>query len=556
MKTAKPMKKIAYITTALFLSLQLISCQDEEEPVMSFSLNQSEITIGADGGVEMIRITTDGHWMANTEAPWITVSPINGVGTVDCQIQVDTTLLANDIRQGVVRFSSAGQEPLDLRVIQTGYEKMIRLSQTEIEIPNYAQPDKRSFNIELTANVPFDIHIPQEADWLSFDDYNFELNRGSRPRSVKLKVKWGANTRPSVRNALIKFIPSNGDELAAQDDLHIIQEPAEKIEDNRQGDSLAIIGCARSLKFDMGNMEGLPMSKWTFVTIWEPTDKEFTEDKRGRIKAVQFSMFDTDEGIPYEIQYLKKVESITFFSNGNAGLKKFGTGEYISELTQLKELQFISFGLDRIDESFKNLVNLEKLDLTANNFKKVPEILTPENFPKLKELNISVNRCRYVFDLSSMIYGEDEIGLCGTFPEQLLRWEKLETLRLSNNYIYGELPDMEDYEYTYSSEEILQNDTLPNGTNNPAKYNLIGKPKILPNVRNFSINLNLLTGRIPDWILYHPHLMEWDPSILVFPQDPSVQDNHGETTGFSNAPISPNYYYEIYPLKKPDNYDN
>lgn len=549
------MKKILYIIAALIIGLQVTACQ-EEEPAVGFSLDQSEITVGAEGGVESLNITSAGNWVANTEVPWITVSPVNGYGNVECQIHVDTTLLANDIREGIVRFISDGQQSFDLRVIQTGYQKMIRLSQTEVKIPNYAVSSKRYFNVELTANVPFDIKMPQGADWLTVDDFDFELNRGSRPRTVKLNVKWDTNTRPSERDALIQFIPVNGDELAQQDQLHVLQEQAEKIEDNRQGDSLAIIGCARSLKFDMGSMEGLPMNKWTFVSFWEPTDEGFTEDKRGRVKTVQFSMFNTDEGVPYEIQYLKKAESISFFSNGNALLKKLSTGEYLSELTQLKELQFMSFGLVELHESFKKLVNLEKLDLSANNFKKVPEILTPENFPKLKYLDLSVNRCRYAFDLSSMIYSEDEIGLCGTFPEHLLRWENLETLRFSNNYIYGELPDMKDYERTYTAEEVMQNDTLPNGSNNPAKYSLIGKPKVLPNVRQLTINFNLLTGRIPDWLLYHPHLMDWDPSILIFPQDATVKDNNGKAAGFVNTPISPNYYYEIYPLKKPDNYDN
>lgn len=369
------MKRYIYIIAALLACLQMMSCQ-EEEPAVDFSLDQSEITVGAEGGVENLNITSAGNWVANTEVPWITVSPVNGYGNVECQIHVDTTLLANDIREGVVRFVSEGQS-FDLRVIQTGYQKMIRLSKTEVKIPNYDVSSKRYFNVELTANVPFDIKLPQDADWLKVEDFDFELNRGSRPRTVKLNVKWDTNTRPLDRDAVIQFIPVNGDELAQQDNLHVLQEPAEKIEDNRQGDSLAIIGCARSLKFDMGNMEGLPMNKWTFVSFWEPTDEGFTEDKRGRVKAVTFTMFNTDEGVPYEIQYLKKAESISFFSNGNALLKKLSTGEYLSELTQLKELQFMSFGLVELHESFTKLKNLEKLDLSANNFKKVPEILTP-----------------------------------------------------------------------------------------------------------------------------------------------------------------------------------
>ena len=68
----------------------------------------------------------------------------------------------------------------------------------------------------------------------------------------------------------------------------------------------------------------------------------------------------------------------------------------------------------------------------------------------------------------------------------------------------------------------------------------------------FSINLNYLTGSLPDWILYHPYLMNWSPSILIFNQE-IYPNKNGTLPGFDNVPVSPDYWYELYPHKKPEN---
>ena len=358
----------------------------------------------------------------------------------------------------------------------------------------------------------------------------------------------------------MRFVPASGVELARQDVLKVVQEAAAAIPDSREGDSLAIVGCARSLGFDMGKYEGENMSNWNIVQLWEPTDEGFTEDKRGRVKALAFSYFFTKDGIPYEIQFLSKLETLVLYSNGNSFLYRFHSGEYLSKLTNLKHFQCFAMGLSELDEDFKNLRNLETLILAANNFDEVPPILTPENFPNLKHLDLAANRVRVLFDMTTTTADKEEWGGLykndGTnFPTWLLKWENLEYLRLSNNYMQGEIPDMEDYEVRWTEEEVAANDTLPRGNNNPAGYNIIGKPKVLPNARYFAINLNLYTGKIPEWILYHPHLMEWAPDILVFNQDGETVRADGKTPGFSNIPVSPDYYYDAYPLLKPDYYD-
>lgn len=540
--------------------LFLVASCEEENPSVGFAIGSDELTVGADGGIETVHIDSDGPWIANATVPWITVSPTNGYGSVDCKVKVDTTLLADDVRRGVVRFTNEGSRNLDLNVTQMGYENMIVLSKTEVEVPNYAKYGERYFEVTLTANVPFELNIPEEAFWINVSKYNFDLNRGSRPRTVKLRFNWDMNNRPNERSADITFVQTGGGELAKHDALKVVQDAADEIPDSREGDSLAIVGCARSLGLSLSAYEGEKLDNWDFLQVWDPLDEDFTEDKRGRVKSVKFFMCDTKDGIPYEIQFLTKVETLSLFSVTNSFMKRFHSGEYISKLTQLKSLQMYAFGLFVLDDDFVNLKNLEALDIGGNNFDEFPRIITRENFPKLTYIDIAANKRYGVGDLNtSLMDKSDWCGLyknnAGNFPKWLLEWDELELLRLSNNFMQGEIPDMKDYPVRWTEEEVAANDTLPHGNNNPAGYNLVGKPKVLPNLKYLGLNLNLFRGEIPEWILYHPNLMEWAPDILVFNQEDNILDEEGFMAGFSNVPDNADYYYNAYPLKKPDHYD-
>lgn len=552
------MKNKDIISFVLLLSVAFAACQKEIQTQVKFGSDKENITVGAEGGTETVHISAGEGWVANSTSPWISISPANGSGSSDCQIIVDTTLLANGTREGIVRFTSKSAEgsTADIRVIQTGYEKMIVLNKTEVSVPSYDEYSKRYVDVELASNVEFTANVEAEKEWAQLQDYKFTLDRGSRPRTVKLRINWENNTRPSEREAVLSFTPSDGSELAKNDRLVITQTAAEEIEDSRRGDSLAIVGCARSLGFDMSQFQGESMDHWTFLSLWEKGDKGYTEDKQGRVRAVKFSFFETKDGIPYEVQFLRKVEDLTFFSNADWYRYEFSTGEYIAKMTQLKRLEITALGLTKIDDDFANLKNLEDLELVANNFNDLPDVLTPENFPKLKKLDLSSNRRTTILDMSTATYDRSVWGgFVGEFPERLLHWDALEYLRISFNYIYGKVPDMKDYDKVYTEADILAaRDTLPNGANNPAGYNLIGKPKVLPNAKFFAINLNLLEGEIPEWILYHPHLGEWDAETLVFNQSSEINNLQGKRPGFSNVPENLDYYYKAYPLKKPDYY--
>lgn len=552
------MKSIKTISLIFALAAVIAACQKEIQTNLKFGADTETITIGAEGGSETVHISAEEGWVANSTSPWISISPANGNGSSDCRIIIDTTLLANGTREGTVRFTSKSAEgsTSDIRVIQTGYEKMIVLNKTEVSVPSFDEYKKRYIDLELTSNVEFTADMAADKEWAKLLDYKFTLDRGSRPRTVKLRIRWENNTRPSEREAVLSFKAADGEELSKNDRLVIKQTAAEEIEDSRRGDSLAIVGCARAINFDMSEFEGESMDHWTFVSLWEKGDEGHSEDKKGRVRAVTFSFFYTQDGIPYEVQFLRKCEDLTFFSNANWYRMNFSTGEYIAKMTQLKKLKITALGLVKIDEDFANLKNLEELGLVSNNFNILPDVLTPENFPKLKKLDLSSNRRTTILDLSTTTYDQSVWGgFVGEFPKRLLEWDNLEYLRLSFNYIYGKLPDMKDYGKVYTEEDILAaKDTLPNGVNNPARYNLIGKPKVLPNAKFFGINLNLLEGEIPEWVLYHPHLGEWDAETLVFNQSSEINNLEGKRPGFSNVPDNLDYYYQAYPLKKPDYY--
>ena len=133
----------------------------------------------------------------------------------------------------------------------------------------------------------------------------------------------------------------------------------------------------------------------------------------------------------------------------------------------------------------------------------------------------------------------------------MLMWEKLDTLRLSANYLQGPLPTDEEMAqllsqkgrmpediYWRSGDKNIKDSILV--TNNFFEVNDI--PKVMPEMDFLAINLNKLYGELPNWLLYHPKLDLWYPDLLIWSQDGRAKD--GTMAGFSNAPTNMNYYYD------------
>ena len=537
--------------------LTAVGCATDTTTIHGFEADTTSIDAKASGGKYNVAIRSDKEWTAVVDAPWVMVSPANGRGEVRCEVRIDSTLI-NDARTTEIRFSSGGSLLQSVSVNQDGYARAITPNESEVRISASATRDARHFDVEVSANVEFVVEAEYDSEdsWLTVDNYTLNLDRGARPRTTTLGINWKMNHAPEERTATLHLRSKDGKPLENPATIVVRQMAAPLIEDNRQGDSLAVVAIFEKLECwsegAISTTEG--MHRWECVRLWEATDPTLpSKEAVGRVRDIELSYFDTYEGIPYEIKYLKYLETISLYGNVNTMIKSIDLGEEICTLEYLKALRVAAFGLSSIPESFKNLGDtLEDLDLNSNNFDGIPEVLTQENFPHLKTLNLTANRRTVISDLRNAKSSTDGIGIHHNTAEdnaleRLFLWESLEELALSYDYFEGSIPDFKVGEKgirAYTNEDFVERgDTLAWAVER-------GLPRVLPNMRSLRLNLNFLSGELPEWLLYHPRLMEWSAESLIYVQQENGVDSNGNRVGFSNEPTSREYYFQAYPLMR------
>lgn len=388
--------------------------------------------------------------------------------------------------------------------------------------------------------------------------------------------------------------------------LTVRQKAAPKIEDNRAGDSLSVIMINQKLgsiaTFDSSDN----MRNWSGVTLWEATD-DFVKthpEALGRVRSVKFSMFNLKSGetLPKEVGNLKFLESFSVAANENNQIREVNLGDEICSLKYLKNLTVQAYGLTQLPANFVNLgKSLESLNLVSNNFNKLSDItniVNEKNFPKLRNLVLyAQRRTDVVINIASLgemnasgvyVYNNYPIGLygkvnAGTADRQallkLLTWDKLNTLELSYCFLEGELPTDDEMtealeaagkatRYSKSDFSTNKEDYLDKLVGDTCKWLLSNRdnpvtckhkdgsvvcedvyplnvPRVLPNCRQLSLNLNFFTGKVPNWILFHPHLVEWNAPTMVFNQQPKGKNSDGAAVGFSNM-TEDSYSYDYY----------
>ena len=388
--------------------------------------------------------------------------------------------------------------------------------------------------------------------------------------------------------------------------LTVRQKAAPKIEDNRAGDSLSVIMINQKLgsiaTFDSSDN----MRNWSGVTLWEATDAfvKTHPEALGRVRSVKFSMFNLKSGetLPKEVGNLKFLESFSVAANENNQIREVNLGDEICSLKFLKNLTVQAYGLTQLPTNFVNLgKSLETLNLVSNNFNKLSDItniVNEKNFPKLRNLILyAQRRTDVVTNIASLgemnasgvyVYNNYPIGLYGKVNAgsadrqallKLLTWDKLNTLELSYCFLEGELPTDEEMtealeaagkatrysksDFSTNKEDYLDKlvgDTckwLLSGWDNPVTckhkdgsvvsedVSPLQVPRVLPNCRQLSLNLNFFTGKVPNWILFHPHLVEWNAPTMVFNQQPKGKNSDGAAVGFSNM-TEDSYSYDYY----------
>lgn len=637
------MKYMNKLTLGIVLAAGLFTaCSDKDDVDIpgGLALDKEEIAIGPQGGTEQIAIAASQDWVANTSEPWLMLSPANGVGSVEGTIKVDSTL-SNTLRSTELSFQGANGQSRKLTITQFGYGKQIFLKDPVVEIENSDSYDNRAFESLISANVECKIGKieysfegdltdaekaeneseregwllnSKDEDKLTGTNLGIVLDRKYRPRTVNFKFRWAMNVVPAVRVAKVHLVPVKAEDQLVDADgnptddviLTVRQKAAQKIEDNRAGDSLSVIMINQKLGSLATFETSDNMRNWSGVTLWEATDK-FVKDHPeavGRVRSVKFSMFNLKSGetLPKEVGNLKYLESFSVAANENNQIREVKLGEEICSLKYLKNLTVQAYGLTQLPASFAKLgKSLETLNLVSNNFNKLSDItniVNEKNFPKLRNLILyAQRRTDVVTNIASLgemnasgvyVYNNYPIGLygkvnAGTADRQallkLLTWDKLNTLELSYCFLEGELPTDEEMtealeaagkatRYSESDFSTNKKDYLDKLVGDTCKWLLsrwdnpvtckhkdgsvvyedvypFQVPRVLPNCRQLSLNLNFLTGAVPKWILYHPHLVEWTPSIMIFNQQPKGKNSDGAAVGFSNM-TEDSYSYDYY----------
>lgn len=485
-----------------------VSCKEEDNVVSEFSIDKTEIAVGADGGSELLEIKGNVKWQGTSESSWLKFSPSNGEGAATCEVLVDSSVVAEP-REGVITFMAAGQTTATtVKVMQMGYAKGIFVSEEDrtISLENSAKLEERFFEVTMMANVNFDVRVnnlPDEdgtvsdKEWLKYKKETPNYDYGDRPRLLKLHFDWDVNMAEKARTAEVIITPHETSDTEGDGSIKLVvtQKPAPVITDDRAGDSLALLSIYSSMNGIFTWDANENMRYWKGVELWETTDKYIKieadgtinysapvpEDLIGRLKSVEFIAFETKKSLPYQVKYLKTAESITFSGNSNTFLKDIVLGNEICELAQygnLRNLAIRAYGLVGLPENFTEFgKTLVSLDLSSNNFEVMGksgstingvkvlgiESITRENFPYLRSLYLNkINRYDTTKDLSAYKGKDDKLGFRWTtgyggdgFPgpsdgydntyfKELLQWENLEYLSLSLNMLDGELPSDKD----------------------------------------------------------------------------------------------------------------
>lgn len=511
--------------------LTVVSCKDDDkDAVSSFAVDQTEVQFANNGGEFELKVATDQTWTAEAENDWCMVSPATGIGSGICVVKTDSSYLYKE-RTGRIVFYSDKGDIAEVQVKQFGYEPTIDLTKAEVTIPSYAVQEKAYVDVEAIGNVPFEVVIPEEAkQWLSIEGTSTYTPSTTIPRKQAFRFRFKTYTdfmKDRIAEVEFKQTSQPASTTRAEGSMlekivKIIQEKAPTIIPSRKGDSLAVLSVVRGLNANLGFSPSLPITHWNNVLLEERTydykdpitgyEKKDTTELR--VIGLSITMLDTNESLPYQIKYLTELETFAAIANGNAFLRKIALGPEITELKKLKSLSLMGYGINTLPPEMANMERLEELDLNGNtilDLNSIKDILLGLK-DHLKSLDIGGNRVAdAVLNLKSDIPKDktlETIGMGGNLNNYdwlFSSMNALEELRMSYNYFYGSIPALGDV-----------------------------KEGVLPNMKALSLNLNRLSGKVPNWILYHPKLACWDPFILLFSQE--GYDNTGAMAIFTNAP--------------------
>lgn len=488
-----------FFALSLIISLGVVSCQDEENMQFEFSISETQLSFLAEGGNTELNVLASEGWIVESNAEWCLVTPANGIGSEELELRVDTSYLYQG-REAVLTFSS-GAQIRQVTISQFGFNKVITPVEISYEMPDYNEFAKAYIEVTVNANIDFEVVIPEGAEWLTSKVSDAYVSSIPRPRTIRFD--YTTNTRFVERVAEVTLRPKlDKDQSAESVTILLTQAAAETIMPSRRGDSLSLIAIGRVMNANayFGWDVSKPFYTWAGVDAKELLVEGGNGETELRVTGLNILVFDTYESIPYQIQFLTELETLELVGNANSFMRKIALGPEITLCRKLKTLTLGGYGITSLPEEMVEMQSLERLDLYGNHFTELPFHILRE-LSSLKAISFSGNRFRDFSDLTDI--DVTEYGLGGTIPRAIFEMEQLEEISLSYNFFENSIPNM------------------PIGS--------------MPNLKVLRLNLNYLTGEIPEWILQHPYLGCWDPQTLIFNQE-YARDSQGRRAGFTNVP--------------------
>ena len=176
---------IKKIFLPILLLLALTGCT---QPFLSLDKNSFDFTVA--GGTEMVLVSANNPWTAQSSAPWISIQYTDGSDLLYIRVAQNTE---TDARTGTVTVRSAelsetirvSQDQMDASVLKDGAQSVVDEREQQLAV-------KLSANVDLTGSVK------QGSDWCKILS-----TKAMTDRTVTLSLK--ANPNLTERRAVVVF---------------------------------------------------------------------------------------------------------------------------------------------------------------------------------------------------------------------------------------------------------------------------------------------------------------------------------------------------------------
>ena len=199
----------------------------------AITASASKLEFGVEGGTFTIEITTNIDYSCSVEegANWIVPADTKGMEKHSQTFRVMVNEEVEARRGTVVVTSALGEETF--RIYQLGEEPVLVLSEKEVSV----EAEGGEFTVELRSNVPVNVEMPTDADWIS-EVTTKTMSTDSRTFQVS------ANETYDSREAVLRFY---NDQMNLSETVKVVQKQkdviiasASKLEFGAEGGSFAI----------------------------------------------------------------------------------------------------------------------------------------------------------------------------------------------------------------------------------------------------------------------------------------------------------------------------